>query len=337
MPKTMIIALGGNAILQPGQRGTVAEQTANIRTSCQQIAEIIRRGYRVVLIHGNGPQVGNLLLQNELARDRVPPMPLDILDAETQGEIGYLLQRELQGALQEQGPVCSVVSLVTQVVVDPQDPAFRSPSKPVGPFYTEVEARALQAAGGYPMVEDAGRGWRRVVPSPRPLRVVELAAIAQLVEGGTVVIACGGGGIPVVAEPEGLQGVEAVIDKDLAAQRLATDLGAHLLLILTDVPQVYLHYGQPGQQGLDTLTVAAARRYLAAGHFSAGSMRTKMEGAIQFVAAGGEAAIITSLGTAVAALEGRAGTRIVGTDAPGGAAAVAGPARPVHTHETCEP
>ena len=311
MSKTAVIALGGNAILQPGQAGTLAEQTANIRAACRQVAQIIRRGYRVVLCHGNGPQVGNILLQNEAASDRVPPMPLDVLGAESQGGIGYLIQRELQRALRDERIAISVVSLVTQVVVDRDDPAFRNPTKPVGPFYPEAEARCLLAAGR-PMMEDAGRGWRRVVPSPQPRRIVELPAIRSLTAAGAALIACGGGGIPVVETEEGLAGVEAVIDKDLAAQRLAIDLGASLLLLLTDVPSVYLHYGSEAQQALETVTAAEARRYLEAGHFPAGSMWAKVEGALRFLAAGGERAVITSIDQATAALGGMAGTHFVG-------------------------
>ena len=310
MSKTIVIALGGNAIVQPGQKGTFAEQIANLRMSCRQIAEIIRRGHRVVLTHGNGPQVGNILIQNEAARDQVPPMPLDVLGAESQGEIGYLLQRELQQELRQRGINTSVVSLVTQVVVDPNDPAFQDPTKPVGPFYKEREALSLMADGGAPMKEDAGRGWRRVVPSPLPQRIMELEVIRNLTRSGTVVIACGGGGIPVFETEDELRGVEAVIDKDLAAQKLATALGADLLVILTDVPQVCLNYGTPQQRSLSAISVAEASQYLAEGHFPAGSMRAKVEGAIQFVAGGGQAGIITSLDAAVAAVEGRAGTYI---------------------------
>ncbi len=310
MTQTAVIALGGNAILRPGQSGTLAEQVTNIRTACRQIAEIVGLGYRVVLTHGNGPQVGHLLLQNEAAREQVPPMPLDVLGAQTQGQLGYLLQRELQKALREQGQPGHVVALVTQVEVDPADPAWHCPSKPVGPFYTKAQARALLAADCGPLQEDAGRGWRRVVASPPPLRIVELAAIQSLVRSGATVIACGGGGVPVTAGPNGWEGAEAVIDKDLVAQRLATDLAADLLVILTDVPRVYLHYGTPHQQGLDTVTADEAQAYLAEGWFPPGSMRTKMAGAIGFVAAGGGRAVITSLEAAVAGVAGLAGTQI---------------------------
>lgn len=311
MHGTVVVALGGNAILQPGQTGTLAEQTANIRSASREIGALIAGGYRVVLTHGNGPQVGNILLQNEAARDWVPAMPLDVLGAESQGEIGYLFQRELQRDLQRRGIGSPVVSLLTQVVVDPADPAFARPTKPVGPFYPEGEARARMASTGAAYAEDAGRGWRRIVPSPYPRRIVELAAIRRLIEAGTVVICCGGGGIPVIETADGLQGVEAVIDKDLAAQRLATDMGADQLLILTDVPQVYLDYGKPTQRALSLLLAAEAQRYLDEGQFPAGSMRSKVEGAIQFVAAGDRRAIITSLSAAVTAVEGRAGTQIV--------------------------
>lgn len=310
MPQRVVIALGGNAILQPGQAGTLEEQRANISTACQQIAEIVGRGYQVLLSHGNGPQVGNLLLQQEAAKGRVAPMPLDLLGAMSQGQIGYLFQQELGRQLRARQIAKPVLSVVTQVVVAPTDPAFANPTKPVGPFYQEAEAAAMVAAGNGPMAADAGRGWRRVVPSPAPLEIVELEAIRSLVDAGAIVIACGGGGVPVVQSPEGLTGVEAVIDKDLAAQRLAMALGAEVLLLLTGVPKVYLHFGTPKQESLDRITVNEAQRYLAEGHFPAGSMQAKVEGAIQFLQAGGERAIITSLEDAIAALDGKAGTEI---------------------------
>lgn len=308
---TAVMALGGNAILQPGQLGTVSEQIANIRLVCRQIAEVVAQGYRVVLTHGNGPQVGNILLQNELAEPVVPAMPLDVLGAESQGQLGYLLQRELRKELQARGLRQPVTSLVTQVVVDPRDPAFANPTKPVGPFYSEAEAAELMAARGWIMREDAGRGWRRVVPSPQPVRVVEMEIIRSLVEDGIIVIAAGGGGIPVAETDEGLVGVEAVIDKDLAAQRLATDIGAEILALLTDVPYVYLHYRTPQQKRLNWVSVAEAETYLAAGHFPAGSMRSKVEGAIRFLRDGGERAVISALERAAGAIAGVEGTQFV--------------------------
>lgn len=308
MTKTAVIALGGNAILQPGQAGSLAEQQANIRAAASEIARVIADGYRVVLTHGNGPQVGNILIQNEEARAVVPPMPLDVCGAQSQGMLGYLLQQELQ---RQTGRL--VVSLVTQVVVDPSDPAFANPTKPVGPFYTEARAERMIERLGWAMREDAGRGWRRVVPSPQPVKVVETEAIINLVASGMLVIACGGGGVPVVEEESGLRGVEAVIDKDLAAQRLAQAMGAELLVILTDVPRVYLHYGLPEQRALEAVAIDEAERYLAEGHFPAGSMRAKVEGVIRFLKAGGERAVIATLTQAAAAVRGVAGTQFHGS------------------------
>lgn len=306
MTKTAVIALGGNAILRPGQRGTVGEQQANIASACGPISEVVRQGYRVVLSHGNGPQVGNILIQNEEARFVVPAMPLDVCGAQSQGMIGYLFQQELQ---RQTGR--AVVSLVTQVVVDPADPAFHDPSKPVGPFYTPDKANQMMTRHGWTMKEDAGRGWRRVVPSPIPVRVVEAGAIRALVQTGALVIACGGGGVPVMETEDGLRGVEAVIDKDLAAQRLAGEMGADLLVILTDVPRVYINFGMANQMALTQVTVSEAEKYLAEGHFRAGSMRAKVEGALQFLKAGGKRAVIASLDQAADAILGAAGTHFV--------------------------
>jgi carbamate kinase len=307
MGKTIVMALGGNAILQPRQKGTLAEQQANIATACAQIAAVIRDGHRVILTHGNGPQVGNILLQNEEARAVVPPMTLDVCGAQSQGMLGYLVQQELQR--QTGRPV---VTLITQVLVDGQDPAFASPSKPVGPFYTPERARRMMDQEGWAMKEDAGRGWRRVVPSPKPVAVVEAEAIRTLVERGLLVIASGGGGVPVVAAGStGLHGVEAVIDKDLAAALLARTLGADLLAILTDVPQVCLRYRQPDQQMLEQVSVAEAERFIAEGHFHAGSMLPKVSAALSFVREGGERAVIGSLEEAADAVRGLAGTQFL--------------------------
>jgi carbamate kinase len=309
--KTALIALGGNAILQPGEFGTCEQQVANIRRACDQIAQVAAAGWRVVLVHGNGPQVGNLLLQHDAAKDQVPAQPLDVCGAQSQGQLGYLIQRELRAALAAAGVEMPVAAVVTQTLVDPLDPAFANPTKPVGPFYSEQEARLLTDKG-WVMKEDAGRGWRRVVPSPKPRGIVELPAIKALVDAGVLVIACGGGGVPVAAvgEAAALRGVEAVIDKDLAAQVLAMELGLDVLVILTDVPQVYIHYGKPQQQALSQVDAEQMKVYLAEGHFPPGSMKAKVEGAIQFVEAGGERAVIASLGEAAAAVLGKAGTQI---------------------------
>lgn len=302
---TVVIALGGNAILQPGQRGTVAEQRANIATACEEVARVLAGGHRVILTHGNGPQVGNILLQNEEARAVVPPCTLDLCGAQSQGLIGYLFQQELQRRTGR-----PAVSLVTQVVVDPADPAFTNPTKPVGPFYTPDAALRLQEERGWAMKEDAGRGWRRVVPSPEPRRVVEVEAIRRLADGGGLVVACGGGGVPVAEDAGTLSGLEAVIDKDLTAAVLARDLGAELLVILTDVDAVALHYGRPAQRPLGAVTVAELERHAADGHFRAGSMRPKVEAAVRFVRGGGARAAIASLARAAEAVAGSAGTQV---------------------------
>jgi len=308
---TVVIALGGNAILRRGQSGTAEEQLANLRATAEQIAEIIAADWRVILTHGNGPQVGNILLQNEEARHVVPPMPLDVCGAESQGQIGYLLQRALQDALRVRGMKHPVATVVTMVVVDENDPAFQQPTKPIGPCYSEARARELMERKGYIMKQDTSRGWRRVVPSPEPKRICEREAIRGLVELGVVTIACGGGGIPVVVRGDRLVGVEAVIDKDLASQRLASELGADVLLILTDVDGVAVNWQRPDQRFITSMTVQEARKYQAEGHFPPGSMGPKVEAAVRFVSGGGERAVICSIESALAGLEGKAGTTIV--------------------------
>lgn len=280
-PRLAVVALGGNAILQAGERGTLAEQVANIRRASGQIAALCGEGSGLLLVHGNGPQVGSLLLQQEEAQAVVPPLPLDLCGALSQGMLGYLLQRELGRVVGR-----PVTTVLTQVVVDPADPAFGAPTKPIGP---------------------AGRSWRRLVPSPQPLAVVELPAIRLLLGAGHLVIACGGGGIPVAAAGDG---VEAVIDKDRAALLLAEALRADLLLFLTGVPQVTLDWGLESQRPLDALTASQAEGYLRAGQFGAGSMAPKVEAAARFARAGGRA-VIASLDAAAAALGGKAGTQIL--------------------------
>ena len=328
--ETIVVALGGNAILQPRQQGTHEAQYANVVETARYIAHMVLDGYRVVVTHGNGPQVGNILIQNEEGRGTVPAMPLDVCGAESQGQIGYWIQQALGNELRAAGCGQPVVTLVTQVVVDADDPAFTNPSKPVGPFYTDRRAQRLIAEKGYEMKEVGPAGWRRVVPSPEPRGIVERDAIVRLIGDGAIVISCGGGGIPV--RRFGLQnseenrrceqgsdggaytGVEAVIDKDLAGQRLATEVGAGTFLILTDVEKVALNFGRPGQQNLDRLTVDQARGYMKEGHFRAGSMGPKVEAAVRFVEAGGRRAIITSLHKALQALRNEAGTLVVGVE-----------------------
>ncbi|HBT47043.1 MAG TPA: carbamate kinase [Peptococcaceae bacterium] len=312
MAKTVVLAFGGNAIIRPGQKGTYEEQRANIQETCRQLVDLVREGYRLVLTHGNGPQVGNILIKNELAKDVVPPMPLDVLVSDTQASIGYIIQQCLSYELARTGLKVPVVSVVTQVVVDEADPAFHNPTKPIGPFYSEEEARKLMAEKGYRMVEDSNRGWRRVVPSPKPLEIVEKEAVKALLQAGIIVVAAGGGGIPVVRQPDGsLKGVEAVIDKDRAARLLASEVGAEFFFLLTEVEQVYLDFGKPTQRAVSRLTVEEAKKYLAEGQFPPGSMGPKIEAAISFVEAGGGKAIIGSLSKAADALAGRSGTAVV--------------------------
>lgn len=311
MSRTVVVALGGNAILQPGQRGTAEEQLANVERACRQIVEMIRAGDHVVVTHGNGPQVGNILLQQEALAGKLPPLPLDVCGAESQGLIGYLIQNRLGNMLREAGFVMPVVTLVTQVRVDPADPAFQQPTKPVGPFYSEEQARLLQSEKGWVLKDDAGRGWRRLVPSPEPLEIIETEAIRTLVDAGAVVICSGGGGVPVCRREGGhLEGCEAVIDKDLAAERLAAGIGAGLLLILTDVPRVYLWYRQPNQVDLERLDTADAHHFLAEGHFPKGSMGCKVEALTRFAERTGHWGAVATLDDGARAALGQAGTRV---------------------------
>jgi carbamate kinase len=313
--RTVVVALGGNAILQPGQVGTFEEQLFNIDGAMRRIAALVEEGWEVVLTHGNGPQVGNLLIQNALAARTVAPMPMDVCGAESQGQIGYMAAQALANHLRKRRLAVPVVTIVTQVAVDPGDRAFANPSKPVGPFYSEGEAKRMMLEEGTAMREDAGRGWRRVVPSPEPREIVEIEAIRDLARAGVLVVCSGGGGVPVVRSRGALAGIDAVIDKDLAAALLARELAADALLILTDVPQAYVGYGTPGQEALGRVTASEMRAHAAAGHFKAGSMGPKVEACLRFADAGGEA-VIASLTEVGEALAGRAGTHIV----PDGAA-----------------
>ena len=283
----------------------------------RRIAALAEDGWRVVLTHGNGPQVGNLLIQNALAAKTVAPMPMDVCGAESQGQIGYLAAQTLANHLRKRKLETPVVCVVTQVAVDPKDEAFEHPSKPVGPFYSEAEARKMMLEEGTAMKEDAGRGWRRVVPSPEPREIVELEAVRGLVGSGCLVVCSGGGGVPVVRARGALSGIDAVIDKDLAAALLAKELGAQALLILTDVPRAYVNYGTPEQEALATVTASQMRAYAAEGHFKAGSMGPKVEACLRFVDAGGES-IIASLTEVGPAMAGAAGTHIVPDAAPSG-------------------
>ncbi len=282
-----------------------------MQETCTHIAGVMASGWDIVLTHGNGPQVGFNLLRSELASHAAPSLPLDVLGAQSQGSIGYLLQQVLGNQLRRHAIRKRVVTVVTQTIVDPHDPAFHRPTKPIGRFYEKDEARRMQRERGWEIVEDAGRGWRRVVPSPLPVEIVERLVIKGLVHQAIVVIACGGGGIPVVRERDGrLAGVEAVIDKDLASALLAQSIGADLLLISTAVERVSLNYGKPDQRELGLVTVEDAKRFLSEGHFPAGSMGPKIRAAIQFVEAGGSEALITSPAHIARAMAGQTGTRI---------------------------
>jgi carbamate kinase len=272
----------------------------------------VKEGVKVVLSHGNGPIVGNILIRNEAVRDQIPPMPLDVCGADSQGGIGYMMQQALQNELHRVGLDKTVVTVVTQVIVDERDPAFRRPTKPIGPFYPEARARTLAKEKGWTVVEDAGRGYRRVVPSPKPLEIVEIGAIRKLVDDGAIVIAAGGGGIPVSRQWDGtLHGVEAVIDKDLASSLLGRVLGMESLVIVTGVERVAVHFGKPSQRDLSDATASELERLLGEGHFPPGSMEPKIRAAIEFVRGGGGSVTITSPERVREALEGRAGTRIV--------------------------
>ncbi len=306
-----LIAIGGNSLAPPGELGTFEEQQRRARITCEGVADVLAAGYHIVLTHGNGPQVGADLLRSELAMPQLPALRLDECDAETQGDLGYLLQQTLSNSLADRGLQSSVVTLVTQVVVDPDDPAFRNPTKPIGPFYSLEEALERKHKLGWTMVEDSGRGWRRVVASPQPLEIVETQAIRACLEAGVVVIAAGGGGIPVVRCNGRLQGVEAVVDKDRTSAVLAKSLHAELLLFSTGVDRVAWHFGRHDQRFLDSLEWEEAERYLREGEFPAGSMGPKIQSALDFLATGGKQALITSPENIGAAIQGHAGTRIV--------------------------
>ena len=313
--KTLVIALGGNAISRPGQRGTTEEQLANVDTTARQIAKIARTGYRIVLTHGNGPQAGALLIQQEETEAIVPGQSLAACGAMTQGQIGWMIQNRLLFHLKREGLDTPACSLVTQVVVNENDPDFSDPSKPVGPFYTREEAESLRAAKGYcirNVKPGCEKGWRRVVPSPEPLSIVEEKVIKALLAEGVIVIASGGGGIPVARGADGsLLGVNAVIDKDKAGVTLAQAVDADAMLILTDVEKVALRFGTPEEHSVDRLTVDEAERYTSEGHFLKGSMGPKVEACIRFVRWCGKPAIIGSLDKAAEALEGTSGTRFI--------------------------
>ena len=308
----VLVALGGNALQQSGEKGTIDEQRAHVKETADHLIEILEGGYSLLVTHGNGPQVGSILLKNERSEDQIPPMPLDVCGAETQGMIGYMIQQQLHNDLQAKGRKEKVVTLCTQTLVDQKDPAFKNPSKPIGLFYTKEKAEDLKKEKGWDIVEQIGKGFRRVVPSPLPVDIIEGELIEDLLNEGVIVVACGGGGIPVIKEKNGsLKGVEAVIDKDRTAAVLGEKVGAEILLILTDVEQVALNFGQANQKNLEQLSIKEAKNYLQQGEFGAGSMGPKVEAACSFVESGGKKAIITSLQKAKDALKGTTGTHII--------------------------
>jgi carbamate kinase len=310
--KTLVIAIGGNSLIKDARHQSVPDQYDAVVETVRHITDLLARGYRIVITHGNGPQVGFILRRSELARGELHDVPLDSCGADTQGAIGYQVQRAMYNEMHgwPQPPV--VATVVTQVLVDREDPSFKKPSKPIGSFMNEKDAREHKEKSGWDVVEDAGRGWRRVVASPRPKRIVELEAIRRLLENDIVVVAVGGGGIPVVEDAQGnLQGAAAVIDKDLATSLLASQLKADLLIISTAIEKVCLNFRKPDQKDLDRITLAEAKQYLAEGHFAPGSMKPKIEAVIEFLESGGKQALITDPQHLVAALDGKSGTWIV--------------------------
>jgi len=312
MPKLAVVAFGGNALLRPEDRGTQEEQVARAKQAARWLAEIVRHGYKLIVVHGNGPQVGNILVQAEEASTKIPPQTLDVCVAQTEGSIGFVLQQALRNRLEAIGIKGEVVTVLTEVEVDANDPAFRRPTKPIGPFFTRYRAEALERDLGWTMREDAGRGWRHVVPSPRPLSILNVKTIRRMLEEALVVIAAGGGGIPVARGRDGQwRGIEAVIDKDYASALLAAQLDADTYIVLTGVSKVAIDFGKPTQRFVDRLPVAEAEKFLAEGQFPAGSMGPKIEAAIQFVKSTGREVLITDVEVLREALAGENGTVIV--------------------------
>jgi carbamate kinase len=307
-----VIAFGGNALLRPQDHGTQEEQFTLAWKATRWLVEILHRGYELVIVHGNGPQVGNIMIQVEEAITKIPPQSLDLCVAQTEGSMGFMLQNQLRNRLNEEQISKEVVTVLSEVVVSRDDPAFENPSKPVGPYFTAYRANLLMQEQGWQMVEDAGRGWRKVVASPPPIRILDVEAVTRLVGGGAVVVSAGGGGIPVYQDVGGYyRGVEAVIDKDYTASLLAQELGAELFIVLTQVPQVAENFRRPTQRWLSTLTLARAREMLEQHQFPPGSMGPKMRASIQFVERTGKEVLITDAEHLKDALERKAGTYIV--------------------------
>lgn len=307
----IVVAIGGNSLINPGSRRGNRDTHEVAREVCEELAEIAEMYGSLVVTHGNGPQVGYELIRNAQAASVIPPDGMDVNVAATQGIIGYFLQQVLGDVLEERGKDIPVSSVITQVQVKPDDPGFQNPTKPVGPFYTREEADEKISEKGWIMREDAGRGWRRVVPSPIPKKIVEIDCINALVEAGQIVIACGGGGVPVVREGKKIRGVAAVIDKDHATALLATKLNAPTFVISTGVPEVYVNFGKPDQKALREITASQAQEYMDQGHFASGSMMPKIKAALGFLEHGGSRVVISSPGSLIGALKGEAGTTIL--------------------------
>jgi carbamate kinase len=311
-PKLIVVAFGGNAVYPPTIKGTAQEQLDIMAEACEHLVPMFRAGYRVVITHGNGPVVGNILFRMALTSRELVPMPMDVCVAHSQGGIGYMLQQSLANVLARRGVPLGVSSIVTEVEVAADDPAFANPTKPVGRFFSEADAKRIGAETGWDFVEDSGRGWRRVVPSPMPLKILDSAAINALLAAGVIPIAAGGGGIPVVRQPDGTcRGVAAVIDKDLTSSLLAADVGAGTLVMLTGVDRVALDFGKPTQRAVARMTAAEAAQHAARGQFPPGSMGPKISAALRFLERGGPRVLITALDRLEQALAGKAGTEIV--------------------------
>lgn len=313
MNQKAVIALGGNAIIKAGQDGNIHQQFANTRESLGAIVELLKQNYKLAITHGNGPQVGNLLIQQLSGIEQhISPLPLGVLNAATEGTMGYMIEQSLQNSLRASNMKKEVITIISQVRVDRDDPSIIEPSKPVGPFFDKEHADFFSKQYGWQMIEDSGRGYRQVVPSPKPLDIVPSETIQNLVDSGKVVIACGGGGIPFYIDDKGnFEGLDAVIDKDYASALLAKKIEADLLVILTGVEKVAINFGKPEQSDLDTLNIANAKKYLAEGQFPKGSMGPKISAAIDFIEKGGKEVLITSIDRVVEAFAGKTGTRII--------------------------
>jgi carbamate kinase len=311
MKGKVVIALGGNALLRAGEKGTLDEQLKHVDETAIHFLNILSEGYKIAVTHGNGPQVGNILLQNEYSKEKIPSMPLDVCGAESQGFIGYMLQRLTHNEIQKNKKDIHVATILTQVLVDKNDIAFKNPTKPVGPYYSKEVSEKLAKDNSWTMMEQIGKGYRRCVPSPEPIGIIEEYSIKKLFDDGVIVIACGGGGIPVIKHENNLlEGVEAVIDKDKTACTLAKCIKADILMILTDVEKAYINFHKPDQEALHKISIEAAKKYLKEDQFGKGSMGPKVEAAIRFVEMGGKKSIITSLEKALDALKGKTGTII---------------------------